>query len=310
MARVKTAEIVAVYRETASIWETGKRLGISGQSVHERLRAYDFPMIGLRRWTDDEVGELRLLVEAGLTASKISSRLGRTFASVTCKMNELGIRVSPRNRSGRKIPRGVGLDKVSVLKHMDALEKSGAKPTHYARMNGLNIDSMVYALQTHCDERWQAHAAKVGGLAEKTCEYCERKFFPTSGKQRFCTRKCGADSGRDATYFGGRRKEAIGLLEGVCQLCSQQRRRGLSAHHVLGKENDPDDHDLVALCQGCHKLVSLLGSRNFVDDPSAWEALIQLAWWRKHGSKIASGGLDGKATYVCVEIEIQDADEE
>lgn len=48
----------------------------------------------------------------------------------------------------------------------------------------------------------------------------------------------------------------------------------------------PHNSDLIALCPGCHQIVGHLAGRTFVDDPRAWEALITLAWMRKHGGEI------------------------
>jgi hypothetical protein len=77
---------------------------------------------------------------------------------------------------------------------------------------------------------------------------------------------------------------------------------------VLGKENDPLNDVLIALCQGCHQIVTLLGARTFTDDPRAWEALISLAWMRRHGAELAIGTSE-KVVYTEVTIEISEADE-
>jgi hypothetical protein len=52
---------------------------------------------------------------------------------------------------------------------------------------------------------------------------------------------------------------------------------------MLGKENDPNNEHLIALCQGCHNIVTILGGRRFVATPEAWEVLIQLVVTRKNG---------------------------
>jgi hypothetical protein len=113
-------------------------------------------------------------------------------------------------------------------------------------------------------------------------------FYPNSARQQFCSQKCSIDARADKAYFGGRRREAIGMATGVCQVCEREVKSGLTPHHVFGKENDPDDDALVALCRGCHQLVTILAQRVFCDDPIRLEHLITLAWLRKHGSEFGS----------------------
>ena len=99
----------------------------------------------------------------------------------------------------------------------------------------------------------------------------------------------------------------VGLAERICQLCGKENPKGLSSHHVLGKENDPHNVDLIALCPGCHHIVGVLGGREFIDDSKTWERLIAFAWLRRHG-----GNRDNrkKSLYTEVIIELEDDDQE
>lgn len=306
--KVTTEEIVAAYRETGSVWRAGLKLGIAGQTVHDRLRAVGYPIAG-RKWSAEEDAQLQQLVTSGVPLAEIAHRLGRTYAGVACRASRSEVRSVPKRQ--RKLPRGVGYDKVSVEKHLRALEKSGVKVTQYSRTVGLNVDSLVYAFQKHFPERWQAYTATHSQIPKKTCEYCEVEFVPANGKQRYCTRTCGTRANTDRSYFGGNRRNTVGLAEGVCQLCGKADVKGLSSHHVLGKQNDQLNESLVALCPGCHQIVTLLGGRSFVDDPRAWEALIALAWTRYHGAEVASGPQDRVLyTEVCIEEWDEDDEEE
>jgi hypothetical protein len=67
--------------------------------------------------------------------------------------------------------------------------------------------------------------------------------------------------------------------------------------------------ELVALCPGCHQIVTLLGGRAFVDDPRAWEALIALAWTRRHGAEIHAMPVS-QTVYTEVVLEVSDEDED
>jgi hypothetical protein len=303
--RVTIEQVVAAYRETGSVWKAGARLGVAGQTVHERLRAVGYP-IAARRWTSEETAELQRLIDNGVPLAEVAHRLGRTYAGVACRASRTGSKSTPVRR--RKIPRGAGYDKVSVGKHLKVIETGKLRPTQYARAQGLEINALVSALQKHYAERWQVYLASHDPLPGKTCEYCDETFIPANGKQRFCTRQCSITARADAGYFGGKRRETVGLAEGRCQLCARTDVKGLSSHHVLGKENDPLNDVLIALCHGCHQIVTLLGARTFTDDPRAWEALISLAWMRRHGAELAIGTSE-KVVYTEVTIEISEADE-
>jgi hypothetical protein len=73
---------------------------------------------------------------------------------------------------------------------------------------------------------------------------------------------------------------------------------------MIGKENDPENEYLVALCPGCHQLVTLLGGRTFAGTAEVWESLIQLAMIRKYGSDPKMSGV-----FCSVEIEILSKDD-
>src|SRR6266540_1840449 len=54
--RASDEQIVAAYRMTGSVWKTARRLGLVGQSVHERLRRLGYPMAH-QEWSEDELAE-------------------------------------------------------------------------------------------------------------------------------------------------------------------------------------------------------------------------------------------------------------
>lgn len=91
------------------------------------------------------------------------------------------------------------------------------------------------------------------------------------------------------SYFGGRRMEAEGLADGICQLCNQKCDKWLSAHHVLGRENDPNHEALIALCRGCHDVLTRLAARPWVENPDSVSNVIALA---RRGRMNASVSVD------------------
>jgi hypothetical protein len=293
-SRFTAEEVIEAYRLTGSVWKAGRKLGLSGQTVHGRLRALGYSTSN-GGWSEEEIERLRELVTQA-TIGQIADELGRSYASIACKINELGIGSRHGNRIKKKLPRGAGLDKVSVKRHIRDLEVSGLSITRYARQHGMVVDVLIRALEVHYPEWWVQYRNGISYLPEATCPQCEGLFYPSSSRQTFCSRRCGQRYKVDQEYFGGKRKHTIGLAEGICQVCGRQPKKGLSSHHVLGKENDPDNNYLVALCSGCHDMVTALGARDFTEQQ--WEALISLAYLRRHG------GEDLKdIVHVCVDID-------
>lgn len=296
-SRYTAGEIIAAYQRTGSVWRAGKELGLAGQTVHERLRAIGYPLAN-RKWDKAELDELRALVDH-LIISDIAHRLGRTYAAVACKINELGIGSRTGNRRPVKIPRGAGYDKASCTRYAKQLDASGDKITRFARRHGLAIDTLVRALELHLPDWWEAYRAAHSDIPARDCAYCDRTFVPANAKAECCSRRCSDARRVDESYFGGKRRNTIGLAEGRCQLCGRTDVKALSSHHMLGKENDPDNDFLIALCSGCHQLVTLLAGRPFLDRPEGWEALIQLALLRRHGG---NEEVSGVGAYVDIDL--------
>lgn len=296
--RVTNEELIQAYRETGSVWKAAKRLGVVGQSVWERLRALDYPMSS-RRWTAEEVAEMRQLAET-CTVAEIAKRLGRSFASVACKMSEIGIYCRKRQKVlFPALRRGSGITRDVVKKWAREVLAWEGSLKSFAIARGISLETLAQALQKHYPDVWEKVAPRLD-VPPRPCPHCEREFIPATGKQKFCTRKCAERYRVDQSYFGGRRSQTIGLAEGVCQLCLRETKRGLSSHHLIGKENDPENELLVALCQGCHKAVGLLAGRTFVDSEEGWQRLIEFVLQRRLGGVSRNGAV---GFHVGVDVE-------
>lgn len=300
--RVSNEEVVAAYEKTGSVWKAAKLLGVGGQRVWELLKAlnYDMPR---RVWTNDELEELRALA-MHLPIGKIALQLGRPYYGVAIKLSRLGIARLGHHYSRTKLRRGSGFNKVTTAQYKKQLEGFDGSLRSFSRMNGLDIELLVQNLQHYEPVFWQEYTKNASNLNEATCDYCGTKYYPMSAKQKSCTRKCSATKKRDQEYFGGKRRDTVGLDTGICQLCDQKKPH-LSSHHVLGKENDPDNLCLVALCAGCHHLVGMLAGRKFTDETDGWENLIHLVMARRMAEK----SKDHVGVYACVELEYLSAEE-
>lgn len=281
-SRWSNEELIEAYKSTGSVWQAAKKLGLAGQTVHERLQSIGYPL-ATRKWTIEEEAELALLA-GEMTITQIASRLGRPYNGIAMKISRLGLGTRYGNNQPRKPKRNALYSKSNLLKYIKEIDEQQVKLTKYCRSNGLEIESLTNALQANQNEWWSIYAEANAVKPKTNCPYCETEFWPQSGKQIYCSRKCGNDSRTDKSYFGGKRRSTIGLAERVCQLCARKDVKGLSSHHMIGKENDPDNEMLIALCPGCHNLVTLLGGRVFTGTSEIWEGLIQLALIRKHGA--------------------------
>jgi 5-methylcytosine-specific restriction endonuclease McrA len=232
-------------------------------------------------WSEEDLALLRDRVQASDPIGVIARDMDRAYGDVAVQASGLGVAELPKRP--RKVPRGAGYDKQSVKKHVVALWRCQATLPQYARTHGLHPDAFVQAFRQHYPAAWADYVQARGEPASAQCAYCGDRFYPINGNQQFCTDRCGKDAKRDERYFGGNRKNTVGLLSGVCQVCGSYREKGISSHHIFGKDNDQDDAVLIALCRGCHQLVTILSSRKFATEAAAWEALISLVLLRRLG---------------------------
>ena len=297
-SRFTSEEVIAAYQETGSVWKAAKKLGLAGQTVHERLKALGYKLAG-SEWSNEEIAELTEMV-GHLTTAQIAHRLGRPYNGVALKISRLGIGIGPGGRVPEplKASKAQKYVKAKIAEYKAEMESLGMKPTPYAKSKGLSVETLIKSFQVYHPEWYEAYAESYASGPKKKCPYCEKEFWPVTAKQKFCTRKCGTESRADLGYFGGRRRETVGLAEKTCQLCGKYTVKGLSSHHMKGKENDPDNEYLIALCFGCHQIVTILGGRSFAGTQEVWESLIQLVLIRKNGHKPDMAGY-----YVYVEIE-------
>lgn len=300
--------IVETYQLTGSVWKAGKSLGMTGQAVHRTLKRLDIPTDGHGRpWTHEDDGELGRLLNTGLTYLEIGQRLSRPFRSVSIRAGELG--VTPRRvQRKQKIPRGVGYDKKSLKAHWGAFLDSGMTLNKYVKSVSLQLETFTQAMQRQHLADWQKYVEeKFKDVPRRQCPECLQEFPPVSARQVFCTRVCSVRHNADKGYFGGRRKETIGLEEGICQLCGNKPLKGISSHHVYGKENDHDNDHLIALCQGCHHILTFLSRKTWCTDARKLEALISFCYMRVNGPRLMAAA---PGEYVYAEVIIEEGIEE
>jgi hypothetical protein len=296
--KVTSQQIIDAYRETGNVWIAAKRLGLCGQSVWERLRSLDYPMAG-RNWIQAELDELRRLA-GRCTIGEIATRLGRPYAGIACKISELQLGSRYGNRQQRKRIKGYSMRRIRKL--IDQLENYSGSLRQFCRERSLDLEYFIGRIQ-HVDRPfWEDYTRRRSDLTARTCPYCSQTFYPLTKKQQTCSRHCSERRRTDTAYFGGKRRQAIGLGEGVCQLCMKVT-DSLSVHHALGKHNDPENSFLIALCAGCHHIVGALAARLFTDTEQGWENLISLVMARRLADKNRQGDTNYVGVHVAVDME-------
>lgn len=293
--RVTNEQIIEAYKATGSVWQAAKRLGVVGQSVWERLQRLGVRMSG-SAWSTAELTELRRLAES-CTISEIAIRLGRPYYGVAIKLSRLGLAKRFGNKIKKLKPEPGELSRIVALKYAQQLPSHRGPLRQFAKRHSVALGTLVAGLQRHAPDVLQ-QIAKERGLSQLECPNCRQSFIPLSKKQKHCSPRCTMARKKDLTYFGGKRSNTQGLAEGVCQVCGRKDVKALSSHHVFGKENDPHNEALVALCPGCHSMVGRMAALvELIDDQAALESLISFALLRRHGGKT------GRAVHVTVEWE-------
>ena len=102
--KVSDDVLLGVYAETKSVWETGRRVGLCGQSVHERITRLGASR-GVNVFTDAERERLISEYEDAANAGKLedlASSMGRTKPFIARQARELGLTNRKRARPYHK----------------------------------------------------------------------------------------------------------------------------------------------------------------------------------------------------------------
>lgn len=188
----------------------------------------------------------------------------------------------------RRIPRGQGYNKVAILRHLKQMVKGGTFVTQYCRDNGLKVDSFILAVERYDDAgAWSYELIRDDPkFIQETCTQCKEEYWPSRKGTKFCSSYCSNMFRTDREYFGGNRNSTVGLQDSVCQLCQRHVEKGLSSHHIYGKANDVDNEYLLALCKGCHSIVSDLALKNWAGNSRCLEKLLWLAYTQRNGKDL------------------------
>jgi hypothetical protein len=233
-------------------------------------------------WSETEL--VVLVVRYGTApVSEIAKALSRPYVEVVCKLAELG--TNTENEPVWKIPRGKGYDKVSIKSAVRAIDTTGVTVRQYARMRGYRIELFCEVIRRQMPMWFDLYRSEhPEELADSVCAGCGLTFVAAKRGTQYHSAACGAKQRVNDSYFGGQRNQTVGLDDGVCMCCEREVKVGLSAHHMIGKENDPENKYLVAICRGCHQLITVMGQRPFLESSDGWERLMQFVLLRRAGT--------------------------
>jgi transposase len=132
---VSDKQIVDVYRETLSAYETARRFGVSTTTVYRVLYRNDIARDGLanyrqsaERYTRETQQEMRALYESGVSAPDLANRFGGSIDTVCQAIRRVGGTMRPPSGKKRRIvPEG-------RVKQICDMYKSGMSQTQIANL--------------------------------------------------------------------------------------------------------------------------------------------------------------------------------
>lgn len=277
-------KVVAQFKLEKSIWRTALAVGCTGYEV---IAGLETSGVDIRQGplSSDEFDHIVSIYATNGDLWKTARAVGRPYHLVAYVLSRTGRVATGQKKKSWKIPRGVGLDKPGMKRLATELVNFNGNFLKFCTSRGLDPDVVNAAFWKYEPEAWTSYRDTSGKFQSYVCTYCGAEYLRSRKNKTTCSSKCDRTAATDLEYFGGSRRKTVGLLEGVCQLCRKHKESKLASHHVLGKENDPDNDVLTALCNGCHELITELARRSFLSDPSCWEDLINLSMVRKLADK-------------------------
>ena len=97
-----TEDLVAAYKELGSVYAVGRRFGIHGSAVHERLKRHAPGLVKpSHTWSPEKLRYLAQRYNAAASAGKLAElakKLNSTKTTICCKARELGLTDQKRKR--------------------------------------------------------------------------------------------------------------------------------------------------------------------------------------------------------------------
>jgi 5-methylcytosine-specific restriction endonuclease McrA len=287
-------EVTRAYREkNNNLWETGKIFFVAGGEIRRTLISAGVE-IKPSEWSKDELTFIhRAVAMESMIASQIAEEIGRNPAVVMAKCNDLYDQPVPTIVKLKKVPYGQGYTKRNAaIRIKELADKPGLCVLHYCKALDLDPRALVQSFKAYYPERLPSIASNLENVIFTTCPYCGVEFANRKHNgANFCSNTCNRKSKIDAKYFGGKRRETLGVRTKTCQNCGQKH-DALQVDHIIRKGNDSENEHMIALCPGCHRIKSVLAiHKSLTTNRTALQALIAMALAEMDGGKL-DGQLD------------------
>lgn len=181
------AELIESYKSTNSVWETGKRFGMCGQSVHERLVKLGVKLEGNGKpWTIED--DKRLAEEYELyryfgQVSRLGESMGHNVYFLSRKAKELGLTSLAHKKAPKSTFRKLSDDAIKLV--WDDYRASSFKMSEYCRRHGFDPEAFANTMRslfTDYDEVMEMKKTKCTKYASgRSFEYRVKNFLQLKG---------------------------------------------------------------------------------------------------------------------------------
>lgn len=168
MKKASDKQIVDTYKETKNIWEAGRRLGMHGGTVHERLRKLG---VKLRnpKFTNEEFEYLRLHYNEYAGQDKLKElaiKMGRTVPFLCRKARLLGL--TNRRRKRPDLSKWDSLTENEVARIFRKFQKTSLSLKRFARKNRYGANGLERVFRKYFPDEY---AIAVEARQKKSTPY-------------------------------------------------------------------------------------------------------------------------------------------
>jgi len=174
------AELMESYNSTKSVWETGRRFGMCGQSVHERLVKLGVKLEGNGKpWTIED--DKRLAEEYELyryfgQVSRLGESMGHNVYFLSRKAKELGLTSLAHRKAPRSSLKKLSEDAIKMV--WEDYRVSTFKITEYCRRHGFDDEAFANTMK----DRFPEYDDVMEGKKTKSTHYASGRTFEYRAK--------------------------------------------------------------------------------------------------------------------------------
>ena len=153
--KASDAELIAVYKETASVWQVAERFGMCGQSVHERLQKLR-AMTPKNIWTGAQDDRLRDEYGIAATTGKVgelAEDLGRTMRAVNIRASRLGLGDRKRPKIHKAKWKYMGEESARII--FEQFKQARFDMKQFCARRGFDNGGFSNCMKRHFPDEWE-----------------------------------------------------------------------------------------------------------------------------------------------------------